>query len=107
MGRYGSWFMSHLRLPLLGHFGLTVFIALSGFCLASPRGSSRVGPSLRAFLSRRARRILPPYYAALLLSMLFISVVADEPTSTIWDQALPLTWSAFWRHVLLVQNLPW
>jgi peptidoglycan/LPS O-acetylase OafA/YrhL len=61
-----------LTFPLAGgRFAVTVFIVLSGFVLAWPLardGSLRGG--LRGFFLRRARRILPPYYAALALSLL-------------------------------------
>jgi peptidoglycan/LPS O-acetylase OafA/YrhL len=54
-----------------GHFSVVFFIVLSGFSLMLPIARSRklelVG-GLRVFVARRARRILPPYYAALLLS---------------------------------------
>ncbi len=58
--------------PLLyGQIAVSVFIVLSGFCLTLPylrRGSLQ--PMHRAdFCRKRAWRILPPYYAALLLSV--------------------------------------
>jgi peptidoglycan/LPS O-acetylase OafA/YrhL len=53
-----------------GHLAVSVFICISGFCLMLPvargDGALKGGPLL--FFKRRARRILPPYYAALLLS---------------------------------------
>ena len=51
------------------HFAVVVFIVVSGFCLALPviRHGTLPGGAL-GFFWRRARRILPPFYAALLLS---------------------------------------
>ncbi len=54
-----------------GHYAVSVFIVLSGFCLMMP--VSRAGGAMRGgvlgFVKRRARRILPPYYAAFLISI--------------------------------------
>ena len=53
------------------HFAVDVFIVLSGFCLALPvaRHGTLRGGALD-FFRRRARRILPPFYAAAALSLL-------------------------------------
>jgi len=57
---------------LYSHLAVDVFIVLSGFCLILPVAQS--GGTLKggawAFFGRRARRILPPFYAALALSVL-------------------------------------
>src|SRR3954467_10500924 len=53
-----------------GHLSVTVFIVISGFCLTLPvvsTGELRGG--MFEFLKRRARRILPPYYGALVLCL--------------------------------------
>jgi peptidoglycan/LPS O-acetylase OafA/YrhL len=57
----------------LGRFSVTVFIVLSGYCLALPvvrKTSLELGGGFSGYISRRARRILPPYYAALVGSLL-------------------------------------
>ncbi len=53
---------------LYGHFSVSVFITLSGFCLMLPvvRGDGHLRGGLAAFFQRRAWRILPPYYLAML-----------------------------------------
>ncbi|MBV9385106.1 MAG: acyltransferase family protein [Chroococcidiopsidaceae cyanobacterium CP_BM_ER_R8_30] len=55
-----------------GIFAVVIFIVLSGYCLMLPvvrsqRGSFSGG--LLGFFRRRIRRIIPPYYAALLFCM--------------------------------------
>jgi peptidoglycan/LPS O-acetylase OafA/YrhL len=62
---------------------------------------------LGRFVRRRAMRILPPYYAALALSLLALSTtpLAQRGSGTIWDDSFP----AFERgpiasHLLLVHN---
>jgi peptidoglycan/LPS O-acetylase OafA/YrhL len=61
-----------------GHSAVAVFIVISGFCLMMPLSrrelTTPAGGTAR-FLQRRARRILPPYYAALVLSILLTVVV--------------------------------
>jgi len=55
-----------------GHFAVALFIVISGYVLALPvvvRGSLSGG--VRGFFMRRARRLLPGYYAALVLAMPF------------------------------------
>ena len=72
------------------HYAVGVFIVLSGYCLMLPvarAAEGRLRGGLPGFLKRRARRILPPYYAALGISLLLIlaarfakhPVQADEP----------------------------
>lgn len=105
-GYYGGWLMNHLGMRY-GHIAPDVFIVVSGFCLMLPiaRRGGRMG-SLRTFISRRCRRILPPYYAALGLSVLFVLTVAGQPTGTVWDNSLPLTWRRLIGNLLLVHNFP-
>lgn len=98
------------RCLAFGHHAVAVFIVLSGYCLMLPaaRADGRVSGGLRGYLGRRAWRILPPYYAALLGSILLLWVIPalQIPTGTIWDDSSP----AFGRgpivtHLLLVHNL--
>ena len=90
-----------------GHLSVTVFIVLSGFCLTLPvvanGGTLRGGVKL--FLQRRARRILPPYYAALLLSPALILTVIGKPTGSLWDVPIQYRPSSIVAHFLLLQDL--
>ena len=89
-----------------GHFRVAVFIVLSGFCLTLPvarSGALRGGE--RAFFARRARRILPAYYAALALSLVLIGVAIGGETGTHWDRSVPVSLDGLLANVLLVQNL--
>jgi len=65
---------------LYGHFAVVVFIVLSGFSLAvSPaRSGWRLG-GVGRFARRRAWRILPPYWAALALSLVIAWTVIPQP----------------------------
>lgn len=90
-----------------GHLSVTVFIVLSGFCLTLPvvdqGGMLRGG--IKEFLKRRARRILPPYYAAVALCLLLIFTVIGTPTGSLWDFPLHVDRTAIIAHLALVQDL--
>jgi peptidoglycan/LPS O-acetylase OafA/YrhL len=89
-----------------GHFAVGVFIVLSGFCLMRPvvvTGSLPGGAI--AFFARRVRRIVPPYYAALVLSLLLIAVAIGHDTGTHWDISVPVTPLGLIGNVLLVQDV--
>jgi peptidoglycan/LPS O-acetylase OafA/YrhL len=65
---------------IYGHFSVVVFIVLSGFSLAvSPaRSDWRLGGKA-TFARRRAWRILPPYWAALVFSLAIAWAVMPQP----------------------------
>jgi len=90
-----------------GHLSVTVFIVISGFCLTLPVISQ--GGQLRGgvtgFLKRRARRILPPYYAAVALCLLLIWTVIGKPTGSLWDYPIRVTPAAIFCHLVLIQDL--
>jgi peptidoglycan/LPS O-acetylase OafA/YrhL len=93
----------------LGRLSVAVFIVLSGYCLtasANRSGTLGVG-SLPRFLARRAWRILPPYYAALALSLACILVFPklDHRTGGHWDITLPVTIGSLGAHLLMIHNL--
>lgn len=85
---------------IFGRFAVVVFIVLSGFSLAL--GPARRGwqlGGLRDFLGRRARRILPAYWAALAFSLAVAWLVMPPP-----GQEAPGIGSVL-VNGLLVQNL--
>lgn len=90
-----------------GREAVALFIVLSGFCLTLPvvRRDGVLEGGAWLFFKRRARRILPPYYFALGLSLLLIWTLIGEKTSTHWDVALPADGKAIWSHLLLMQDL--
>jgi peptidoglycan/LPS O-acetylase OafA/YrhL len=88
-----------------GHAMVTIFIAISGFCLMLP--VSRNGLTLRGgagvFFKKRARRILPPYYVVLGLSIL--AIVLSQPRGVrIAYLRDPFTFLSIWTHLLLIHN---
>jgi len=92
-----------------GHLAVSAFIVISGFCLQlslfrhDPEGglpSSRV----KQFLLRRCRRILPPYYACLCLSLIVWYFVTRHQSGLPWAQYLPVTTENTVAHFLMVHN---
>lgn len=71
-GAMASW----TQWILYGHFAVSVFIVLSGFCLMLPvaRGDGTLRGGAHTFFRRRVRRIVPPYYAAIVLSLLLLAL---------------------------------
>jgi peptidoglycan/LPS O-acetylase OafA/YrhL len=87
-----------------GHAAVAVFVVLSGYCLMLPVArdpEGRLPGGLLAFLGRRARRILPPYYVALGLCLLLIVLAPAKG-----QQAHVLGHSGtVVSHLLLAHNL--
>jgi peptidoglycan/LPS O-acetylase OafA/YrhL len=93
-----------------GHVSVSVFIIISGFCLMLPvvRSGGELRGGYTAFIKRRARRILPPYYFAMALSIILILTLVGHKTTSIWDNAIPVgayAWKkAIGTHLFLVND---
>ena len=99
-----------------GQFSVSVFIVLSGYCLMLPVVRSQTGHlsgSLLSYFKKRSRRILPPYYAALVTSIIVGLVITILVKSQIfpWDDNLwghfspSFTFGDVFYHLLLIHNL--
>src|ERR1017187_4549193 len=90
-----------------GHYAICFFMILSGYCLTLPtlRNGFSIVKGVRTFLKRRAWRILPPYYFALVLSLMLIGISIHKKTGTLWDTSIPVTHQGAVTHFLLIQNL--
>ena len=103
-------------IPAIGHVGVNLFLVISGFSLAWPfmNGSSaRARYSLAGFFQRRVQRIVPPYYASIVLIYLlalgfdfllrsnFAAQVAQHPPAFAPLEDAP----RLWPHLLLIHNL--
>lgn len=92
-----------------GFLGVPVFIVLSGYVLMLPVLTT---PDLRmprgtwTFFKRRARRILPPYYAALAISLALIAFIPllQQPAGTQWDTKVPVTAADVISHALMLHD---
>ena len=95
---------------LFGHATVVLFLALFGFCLTLPISQTLLlkgGPQV--FFAKRARRILPPYYASLGLSLLLIAFVIGPGRAfsslTLWQQSSLVTFKGVLLHLLLLQDI--
>jgi peptidoglycan/LPS O-acetylase OafA/YrhL len=94
----GPWWLGWL---LYGHMAVAIFIVVSGFSLALVpiRNGAELAGGVRRFLRRRAWRILPAYWAALILSVL-VTAVLLHPELSPGAQAKTLA-----VHGLLLQDV--
>ena len=85
---------------------VAAFIVLSGFCLQMSLFDRKDGRIHRfgQFFARRARRILPPYYAALGLSIVVALTVTSTQEGLPFSQYVPVTQENVIEHALLIHN---
>jgi len=105
----GGAFLRNTQWLHYGQVSVDIFIVLSGFCLMLPvaRGNGYLRGGFRQFALRRAQRILPPYYAAVCLSLFLIWLLPclSHPDNGLWQGALPaFSTGAIISHLLLVHN---
>jgi peptidoglycan/LPS O-acetylase OafA/YrhL len=91
-----------------GQFPVMVFLMLSGFCLFYPcvkknLAEPKLNLSYGAYLLRRAKRIAPPYFAAIAfcVAMSFI----PELQVGRWKMVGPIDGKVILSHLLFVHNL--
>jgi peptidoglycan/LPS O-acetylase OafA/YrhL len=90
---WAAWF-------IYGRFAVVVFIVLSGFSLAlSPARNGWRLDAISRFAERRAGRILPAYWAALVFSLAVAWLIVPQPGNGMPDAGSVLV------NGLLVQNL--
>lgn len=105
-----------LNLPVLywatrnGYQGVAVFIVLSGFVLmlaVSKVGNGKLPKGFGQYIWRRFKRIVPPYWVALLLSLALIWAIPllQTKAGTRWDGKIPFDWQGILAHVFLVHDL--
>ncbi|WP_053387363.1 acyltransferase family protein [Leucobacter japonicus] len=90
-------------------FRVPAFIALSGFSLmlaVAQRDDLRIRGGAAKFLKRRFRRLVPPYLAALVVTLALIAFVPvmSTPMGTSWDDKIPATVQSIVAHVFLIHN---
>ncbi|MGD0462771.1 MAG: acyltransferase [Tepidisphaeraceae bacterium] len=103
-----------------GRSAVALFIVLSGYLLMRPvvrEGAGQIPGGTWAYIRRRAKRILPPYYASLAFSIALILLIPPlrGPLSPEWVDAGPafgnknpaLGAQDLAAHLLLVHNLSW
>ncbi|RYG44393.1 acyltransferase [bacterium] len=90
-----------------GHVAVAAFIVLSGFCLQLSLyvgGQDGRVRDLRRYGRRRARRILPPYYMALAISVVVALTITPKLSGYPFEIYRPLTAENVLAHAFLVHN---
>ncbi len=87
-----------------GYLGVQLFFVVSGYCItmAAYRSASRPAPALH-FLYRRARRIFPPYWASIALTVLLSAGTIFFARRT-WDSVFPLRPLDWLLNLILLQE---
>jgi len=90
-----------------GHHAVTAFIVVSGFCLGLPLASADFSKPVAfgQFMARRIARIVPPYYAALVISLLVCFTMFKFPSAMHFDFSAHPRPSDIVAHFLLIQNV--
>lgn len=87
-----------------GYLGVQLFFVISGYCItAALYGSVKKPASLQHFMTRRLRRIFPPYWASILLVIVlgFVTIaVLKTPRETVFPLK-PFDWFC---NLLLIQG---
>jgi peptidoglycan/LPS O-acetylase OafA/YrhL len=99
-----AWLVHATPFLAFGHYAVSIFIVISGYCLAEPLAAQPERPfDVRAFARRRVRRIYPAYFGALIVSALLFyywSVPLYHGVEPLSHLALALV-----THALLIHNL--
>jgi peptidoglycan/LPS O-acetylase OafA/YrhL len=110
----GTW-ISTLFVPAFAVIGwlatiaVKLFIVISGYSLMLAVARSKDGAlrgGLGGYFKRRIRRIWPPYYATLVLSLALLIIPGMYSERGVYqDLAIPVTTEAITAHALFIQNL--
>ena len=89
-----------------GHLAVAAFIVVSGFCLQMSLFPGKDGhiKRLGEYFKRRARRMLPAYYACLAASIAVCFTVTIHQKGMPFEQYLPVTQQNVLAHLFLVHN---
>jgi peptidoglycan/LPS O-acetylase OafA/YrhL len=90
-----------------GRYPVDLFIVLSGFCLMLPivKGDGTLRGGALNFFRRRAWRILPTYYLALLFSWALGASIISQPLGYLWGGSVPVSGKSILTHLLLVHDI--
>ena len=98
-----------IHLARAAHWAVDLFIVLSGYVLMVQLLNNKPIDSLatfKAYLKRRARRILPPYYAAIVFIIILSRLVPPmhHLSGSAWDMALPFYKLPLLLHLVMLHN---
>ncbi|WP_165820987.1 acyltransferase family protein [Nocardioides gansuensis] len=90
----------------LAHSAVLVFIVLSGYLLGRHWRGGAILPQTWLFVRRRTWRLVPTYWAALLLTLgTMVALGLDHPGGTHWDVGLPVSWGRTVLNFLMLTDI--
>ena len=97
------WIQDLHAFALMGNIGVSIFFILSGFLLSYPFWNNYLKgenfPSIKEYILRRAARIVPGFYIALIISTLLI-IVAKYPAEHLWTRFIAaLTFTSGFHYI--------
>lgn len=100
------WFSASTFFLQSGRSAVSLFIIISGFCLMLPivRNNGFLKGGTQDFLKKRARRILPPYFLTLAISVLLMFTLLSHRSDLSLDRSIASAKQWLVYHVLLIQN---
>src|SRR5215475_10089221 len=102
---YGSLLYFLQRSVGMGWTALDLFFVLSGFLIGGILMDARDSPSyFKTFYARRFFRIVPVYFAWVLLYVLLVAFAADEVVKLSNSGLRPPLNFSIWSHFLFLQN---
>ena len=97
------WFKKLHSFGLMGNIGVSIFFMLSGFLLSYPfwkhylKGENF--PNIKEYVLRRAARIIPGFYIALIISTLLV-IVVNYPVEHMWTRFFAgLTFTSSFHYI--------
>lgn len=101
------WLEAGLPIYPFGHYAVGLFITLSGFSLMLPviRSDGVLPGGAIPFFKRRARRILPPYYAAVAFALVLIWLFLGNQTADHYDPSYNVNLIDIVTHLFLVHDI--
>lgn len=89
-----------------GHLAVDMFIVLSGFSLmlAIIKNNYQLKGGTSLFIKRRIIRIVPAYYATLIISLLFAATCIGIKTSSSWDMSINANMNDLISHLLFFHD---
>lgn len=98
-----DWYQDAQAVFMHGAYGVSTFFVLSGMLLSYPFWKAYLTgapfPSLRKYARRRAARIVPGYYASLLVSAGLIFLVMPDAPHKLWRLVAGLTFTSGFHYV--------
>lgn len=88
-----------------GHYAVDVFIVLSGYSLMLPIIAKQQFGNIWIFYLRRTIRIVLPYFAALIFTLIIIYFWLGVNDASHWAEvSLPVTKDNIFKHILLIHQ---